>query len=182
MNVLIELIPILFFFAAYKLWGIYAATGAAIVASLLQLAWTYHRTRTLDKVQIGVAGMILVFGGATLLLQDPTFIKLKPTAVYLLLALVFLGSLLTKTNLIEAMMGRAEIKLPPHASRRLCWVWGGFFVTMAGANLFVAFNYPEEVWVDFKVFGMTGLTLVFAVAQAFYVARHTQEEPESQGS
>jgi len=121
-------------------------------------------------------GLLVVFGGLTLLLRDPVFIKWKPTVVNWLFAIVFLGSqFIGKKSMVERMMSHA-IDLPAVIWTRLNVSWGVFFLASGILNLYVAFNYAEETWVNFKLFGMLGLTVVFVILQSFYMARHIQDQ------
>jgi intracellular septation protein len=176
MKLLFDLFPVVLFFVAYKASGIYVATAVAIVASIAQIGWLLVRGRRVEGMQWTSLAIIVLFGGMTLLLQDETFIKWKPTVLYGLFALVLGGAqLLFRRNLIRSAMGR-QISLPEPVWSRLNLLWSLFFVVMAGLNLFVAYRFPTDVWVDFKLFGTTGLTLAFVLVQALYVGRHVQEE------
>lgn len=172
MKFLFDLLPVLLFFIAYKLDGIYVATAVLIVTSLAQVAWLWFRHRRIEKMPLITALLVLLLGGATLLLHDETFVKWKPTVVNWLFALAFLGSqFIGGKTLIERMMGGA-IDLPAEIWSRLNTLWVAFFALMGVANLYVAFNFATDTWVNFKLFGMLGLTLVFVVLQSFYLARH----------
>lgn len=172
MKFLFDLFPVLLFFIAYKLDGIYVATAVLIVTSLAQVAWLWFRHRRIEKMPLITALLVLVLGGATLLLHDETFVKWKPTVVNWLFALAFLGSqFIGDKTLIERMMSGA-IDLSAEIWSRLNTLWVAFFALMGVANLYVAFNFATDTWVNFKLFGMLGLTLVFVVLQSFYLARH----------
>jgi intracellular septation protein len=120
-------------------------------------------------------GVITVFGGATLLLHDETFIKWKPTVLYWLFGVTLLtGEFVFRKNLIKAMMGK-QMTLPDAVWRKLLLSWTGFFSVMGVLNLYVAFNYSTETWVNFKLFGGMGLMLVFAVLQALMLAKHMDD-------
>jgi intracellular septation protein len=175
MKFLFDLLPVLLFFVAYKLDGIYVATAVLIVASLAQVAWLWFRHRRVEKMPLITALLVLVLGGATLLLHDETFVKWKPTVVNWVFALVFLGSqFIGGKTLIERMMSGA-IDLPAEIWSRLNTLWVAFFALIGVANLYVAFNFDTDTWVNFKLFGMLGLTLVFVVLQSFYLARHLKK-------
>ncbi len=178
MKILADLFPVILFFAAYKFAGIYTATAAAIGASVVQVAWNRWRHGKVETLQWATLGLILLFGGLTLLLHDPVFIKWKPTVVNWLFAAAFLGSaLFMERSFLQRLMDQA-VSLPDSAWRRLNLAWVGFFLFLGAANLYVAFHFPEETWVNFKLFGMMGLTIVFLVAQGFYLARHMELEEE----
>jgi intracellular septation protein len=185
MKFLYDLLPLLLFFAAYKYYDIYVATGVAIVASIVQVAGYWWKHRRFETMQIVTLGVIVVFGGMTLLLQDDTFIKWKPTLVYWILAALILGShLIGKRTLMGRLLG-SQVHLPEALWRRLNLSWGVFFVVVGALNLYVAFFYGTEldaatrqnIWVNFKVFGLMGLTLLFIVVQAIFMARHMQDKP-----
>jgi len=175
MKFLFDLLPVVLFFIAYKLDGIYVATAVLIVTSLAQVAWLWFRHGRVERMPLITALLVLLLGGATLLLHDETFVKWKPTVVNWLFALVFLGSqFIGGKTLVERMMASA-IDLPAEIWSRLNSLWVAFFALMGAANLYVAFNFTTDIWVDFKLFGMLGLTLVFVVLQSFYLARYLKK-------
>ena len=181
MKLLYDFFPILLFFVAYKLYGIYAATATAIVATFIQVGLFWLKNRRVEKMHVITLAIIIVFGGATLLLRDPVFIKWKPTVAYWLFALTFLGSqFIGERCIIERMMGHAI-----HTTRtvwtRLNLAWVAFFIAMGFVNLYVAYNYAEATWVNFKLFGLMGLTLVFVVGQGLVLARYVHEQPDAEG-
>ncbi len=176
MKLLFDLFPVILFFVAYKMADIYVATAVAIAAGFVQVGYSYLRHRKVETMHWVTLGLLVVFGGMTLLLRDPTFIKWKPSVVNWLFALAFLGSsLFMERNLLQRSMEHA-IKLPSHIWTRLNLAWVTFFILMGLLNLYVAYNFEEDIWVDFKLFGMMGLTLLFLLAQGFYLSRHMQGE------
>ena len=176
MKILFDLLPILLFFIAFKVSGIYVATGVAIVATAALIGWTWLKTRKVDPMQWVSLGLIVVFGGATIWLQDETFIKWKPTILYWLFAIVFLVSnQFMNKNLVRSMMGH-QVDLPPAMWSRLNTLWIGFFAIMGGLNLAVAYNFDTDTWVSFKLFGGMGLMLLFVLAQGLYMAKHLPKE------
>ena len=180
MKFLFDLFPVIVFFTAFKLADIYVATAAAIVATVLQVGWLKLRRKPVDKMLWASLGIIVVFGGATLLLQDETFIKWKPTVLYWLFSIVLaVSALFFRHNLIRAML-ETQIQLPDPIWAKLNWIWVGFFVFMGVANLYVALSFSTDAWVNFKLFGGTGLMLLFMVAQVFFLARHMQDEGKKQ--
>ena len=177
MKFLFDLFPVILFFAAFKVWGIYAATGVAIAATVVQIGWCWLRHRKVDAMQWVSLAIIVVFGGATLALQDETFIKWKPTVLYWLFAVVLMGSAIGwRRNLIRAMMEKS-VGLPDHIWSRLNAAWAGFFALMGVLNLYVAFQFSTDTWVNFKLFGSMGLMVVFIVAQSIWLSRHMHETP-----
>jgi len=176
MKFLFDIFPVLLFFAAYKAADIYIATAVAIAATFAQIGWVWFRHRKVETMLWVSLAIIVVFGGATLLLRDETFIKWKPTVLYWLFgATLLIAELGFGKNLIRAMMG-AQIELPEPVWSKLNWSWVGFFVVMGILNLYVAYNFTTDTWVDFKLFGGTGLMLVFVLIQAFTLAKHVQDK------
>jgi intracellular septation protein len=176
MKFLFDLLPVVLFFAAFKLWDIYVATAVAIAATFVQVGWLKLTKRRVEPMLWASLGIIAVFGGATLLLQDETFIKWKPTVLYWLLGAVLAGAaLLFRRNLIRSMLSE-QMQLPETVWSRLNWSWIGFFAFMGGANLYVAYNYSTDLWVNFKLFGGMGLMLVFVVVQALFLAKYVEEK------
>ena len=179
MKFLFDLFPIILFFATYKFAGIYAATAVAIAATLVQVGWVKFRHGKVDTMLWISLGLIVFFGGATLLLRDPTFIKWKPTVLYWLFAAVLLVSAtVLRKNLIRKML-EVQVTLPDPLWGRLNLAWVAFFALMGAANLHVAFTYSEETWVNFKLFGGMGLMLAFIVAQGMFLARYVEEKEGS---
>jgi intracellular septation protein len=176
MKFLFDLFPIILFFAAFKLFDIYTATAAAIVATFLQIGWLKWRRKKVDTMMWVSLAIIVVFGGATLALHDETFIKWKPTVLYWLFGTVIAAAeLLFRRNLIRAMLGE-QVRMPDGAWTRLNWSWAGFFAFMGAANLYVAHNFSTDTWVNFKLFGGMGLMLAFVVLQALILARYIEEK------
>ncbi|MCL4315691.1 MAG: septation protein A [Gammaproteobacteria bacterium] len=174
MKFLFDFFPIILFFAAYKAYGIYIATGVAIAASFIQVGLFWHKHRRFENMQLISLGLIAVFGGVTLLLHDEIFIKWKPTVLNWLLAAAFLGSqFIGGKNFVQRMMG-AAIVLPVVIWRRLNLAWVIFFAMLGAANLYVVYHFDTDTWVDFKLFGMLGLTFAFVIAQSLYIARYAK--------
>ena len=177
MKFLFDLFPVILFFVAFKVQGIYAATAVAIAASFAQIGWLWLRRRKVDAMLWVSLAIIVVFGGATLLLHDETFIKWKPTVLYWMFALVLsVSAVFFRKNLIRTMMGE-QIQLPDPAWNKLNFSWAGFFACMGFLNLYVAFNYSTDTWVNFKLFGGMGLMLAFVIGQGFFLAKYV--EPKS---
>jgi len=179
MKFLFDLFPILLFFVAYKLFDIYAATSVAIAATLLQIGWLKWKKRKVDAMMWVTLAIITVFGGATLALHDETFIKWKPTVLYWMFAVVMSGAeLLFGRNLIRTMM-KDQVQMPDSVWTRLNFSWIGFFAFMGAANLYVAYNFSTDAWVNFKLFGGMGLMLIFVVIQGLFLVRYIEEKKES---
>jgi len=175
MKFLFDLLPVVLFFVAFKLADIYVATGVAIATTVLQVAWLKLRRQAVPGMLWASLAIIAVFGGATLALQDETFIKWKPTVLYWLFGAVLAGSALMRRNLIKSVLSQ-EMQLPEAVWSRLNLAWIVFFVFMGAANLYVAFNYPTDLWVNFKLFGGMGLMLLFVVGQALVLARYVEDK------
>lgn len=183
MKFLIDFFPVVAFFIAFyvpedRSQGIYVATAVAIAASFVQVAVWWLLTRRFEKMHLITLGILVALGTATLLLHDERFIKWKPTAVYWLFAIVLLGSQwLSHKNIVQRMMEHA-VTLPPNAWYNLNISWAVFFLFSGTANLYVAYNFSDEIWVNFKLFGILGLTLLFAIGQGFYMNKYISEEEE----
>jgi intracellular septation protein len=176
MKFLFDLFPLILFFAAWSFYDIFIATGAAIAATIVQVAWSWLRHRRVDKMLWVTLVIMVVFGGATLISRDPTFIKLKPTVLYwVFAAALVISQVFFRKNLIRLMMEK-QVALPEPVWIKLSASWIGFFVGMGILNLYVAYTYSEAIWVKFKVFGGIGLMLVFMVLQALMLARHIEDK------
>jgi intracellular septation protein len=175
MQLLFDFFPLLLFFAAYWWQGIYFATGVAIVASIAQIAWLHWKHGRAGIPQWLSLVIIVVFGGATLILQDKTFILWKPTVLYGLFGTILaVGKLGFGRDLLQHVM--KGIVLPPPVWTQLTWAWVAFFAFMGVANWYVAFHYSEQTWVLYKVWGGIGLFFVFALAQGLWLSRHMPQE------
>lgn len=176
MKFLFDTFPVILFFAAFKLYDIYVATAVAMAASIVQIGWVWLRHRKVDKMLWVSLGVILVFGSATLLLQDEMFIKWKPTVLYWLFAgTLAIAAAWFKKNLIRSMLGE-QVTMPDSVWTKLLVSWIGFFAFMGVLNLLVAYNFSTDDWVNFKLFGGIGLMLVFVVLQALLLARYVEEK------
>ena len=176
MQLLADYFPLILFFIAFKWQGIYFATGVAILASIVQIAFLRWRRGRVAVVNWLSLAIIVVFGGATLILQDDAYIKWKPTVLYALFGAILAGGrLFFGRNLLSHLM--TGISLPAAVWSRLTWSWVAFFAFMAVANWYVAFNYSTDTWVNFKVWGGIGLFLTFALLQGLFLSRHLVEEP-----
>jgi intracellular septation protein len=200
MKFLFDLFPVILFFVAFKIAGtnesiahdlatrllgagiapnqapILIATAVAIIATFGQIAWIRLRRRKVDAMLWVSLAIISVFGGATLYLHDETFIKWKPSVLYWLFACVLGASeLLFHKNLIRKMMGE-QIQLPDPAWKKLNFSWIGFFACMGFLNLYVAFNFSTDTWVNFKLFGGMGLMLAFVIGQGLFLAKYVEQK------
>ena len=178
MKFLFDLFPVILFFAAFKIFDIYIATGVVIAATMAQIGWVWHRHGKVDTMLWVSLGLVVVFGGATLILHDETFIKWKPTILYWLFAVTLLGSAqFFGKNLIRAMLEK-QVELPATLWSRLNFAWIGFFAVMGVVNLWVAFNFSTDTWVSFKLFGGMGLMIVFIILQGVVLARYLPDEKD----
>lgn len=179
MKFLFDLFPVILFFIGFKFAGIYVATGIAIAATCAQIGWLVLKKRKIDTMLWASLAIVSIFGGATLLLHDETFIKWKPTVLYWMFAVILLFSAtVLKKNLIRAML-EAQVSLPETLWARLNAAWVGFFSFMGVANLYVAFFYAKDdtaLWVNFKLFGGMGLMLAFIVGQSIFLAKYIEEK------
>lgn len=181
MKMLIDFLPIVIFFIVYKLTDdLILATAVLIPATMLQMAYTWFTTKKVEKMQLVTLVLVVVLGGLTVALQDGQFIKWKPTIVNWLFSLAFLGSqFIGQKPIVQRLMGKS-VELPSEVWRKLNVAWVVFFAAMGGINLYVAFNYSESTWVDFKLFGMLGLTFVFIIAQGLYMSRFMPKDMEKE--
>ena len=179
MKLLVDFLPIVIFFVVYKMTNdLILATAILIPATMLQMGYTWLTTKKIEKMQLVTLIMVVVLGGLTVALQDGQFIKWKPTIVNWLFGLAFLGSqFIGKKPVVQRLMEKG-IQLPSRIWRQLNFAWFVFFAAMGSLNLYVAFNYSEATWVDFKLFGMLGLTFVFILAQGIYMSRFMPKDNE----
>ena len=178
MKLLIDFLPIAVFFVAFKLFDIWVATGVAIAATVAQIAWLRWSTGKVEPMQWLSLAVIVLFGGATLLAHNESFIKWKPTVLYWLMGgALFIGQLVFRRNLLKTLMG-AQMALPESAWRVMNWSWIAFFAVVGVVNLWVAFNFDTDTWVNFKLFGGLGLMVAFVLAQAVYLSRFMKAEAE----
>jgi intracellular septation protein len=202
MKFLFDLLPVILFFVAFKVAGnntdgaasvvtsllgadiapaqapILLATAVAIVATFLQVAWLLVRGKKVDTMLWISLAIIVVFGGATLLLHDETFIKWKPTVLYWLFAAILLGGkLMFRRNLIKAMMEK-QLVVPEPVWDKLNVSWIAFFSVMGLVNLYFAFTFSTETWVNFKLFGAFGLMLLFVIVQGVWLHKYVEQKEE----
>lgn len=203
MKFLFDLFPVILFFAVFKLAGsspdaaqtfatalsyqadpmhlpVLLATAAAIIATVGQIIWVKLRHGKVDTMLWVSFAIIVFFGGATLLLHDEGFIKLKPTALYWLFALVLLVSnVFFKKNLIRSLM-QEKMSMPEPIWNRLNLSWSGFFIVLGILNLYVAWNFPIDTWVNFKLFGTTGIMFIFVILQVLWVSKYIEADKKEQ--
>ena len=186
MKLLFDFFPLVLFFIVYKIWGIYVATGVLIVGSLFQMAYMWFKYKRIEPMHAITFVLVLVFGGLTIILHDVMFLKWKVSIVNWLFAIAFLLSrFFMKKTLIEHLFnmsakGKTEDHNPLHhipktVMHKLNWMWTGFFFILGALNLFVVYHFSTSVWVDFKVFGIMGLTVIFIIIQTFYLMKEIKK-------
>ncbi|AHK15481.1 MULTISPECIES: septation protein A [Thalassolituus] len=201
MKLLIDFLPIVIFFLVYKfapetvelvtpfigsenadilgsLDPIILATAVLIPATIMQIAYTVYKTGHVEKMQLVTLALVIVLGGLTVAFKNKEFIQWKPTIVNWLFAAAFLFSqLFTEKSILERMMG-GNMSLPPELWVRLNYAWVLFFFFSGAANLYVAAHFSEDTWVNFKLFGLLGLTILFIVGQSLFLYRYINHEDE----
>ena len=181
MRVLIDFVPILLFFGAYKFYDIYAATTVLMVGTVIQTALIYRMERKVTGLQKATLLLILVFGALTLWLHDDRFIKWKPTVLYAAIAIgLTLAVWVFKKSFLKLMLG-SQLELPDRVWMRLNIAWIVYCVFMAAINTYVAAFFSTDAWVDFKIWGYA-FPIAFLVAQGFYIAPHLKSDEPKAGS
>ncbi|WP_260259213.1 septation protein A [Vibrio intestinalis] len=175
MKQLLDFLPLIVFFALYKLQNIYVATGALIVATAIQIAVTYLVYKKVEKMQLITFVMVAIFGGMTIFLHDDNFIKWKVTIVYAVFAIGLAVSHLMGRSAIKGMLSK-ELTLPDSVWAKVTWAWVLFFSFCAALNVYVAFELPLDVWVNFKVFGLLAATFGFTLLTGIYIYKQTPNE------
>jgi intracellular septation protein len=161
-----------------KLAPVLLATVVVILATFAQIGWLMARRKKIDTMLWVSLGLITLLGGATIWFQNETFIKWKPSVLYWVMGTAFwLSQAVWRKNLLQVLMG-GQLELPPAIWRNLNFMWIGFFAFMGLLNLYVAYSFSTETWVEFKLFGGVGLMLAFTVAQGLYLSRHLKAEDE----
>lgn len=172
MKQLLDFLPLVVFFIFYKLYNIYVASGALIAATALALVAGWIIYRRVEKMALVTFAIVTLFGSLTLVFHNDDFIKWKVTVIYSIFALALLYSqFFMKKTLIQTMLGK-ELVLPSPVWRKLNSAWALFFILCGLVNIYIAFWLPQSVWVNFKVFGLTILTLVFTLLSGIYIWRH----------
>jgi intracellular septation protein len=176
MKLFFDFFPIIIFFVTYKYFGIYYATATAMLCSIMQVAFFWFKHRRCEIMHIITLFSILILGTATLLSHNEMFIKWKPTALYWCFAILFIGSqLFGEKTLIQRLMDE-KVTLPQKTWSQLNLSWVLFFCLMGCVNLYVAYHFNTNTWVNFKLFGILGSTIVFGVLQALYIARNVPNQ------
>jgi intracellular septation protein len=174
-KLLIDFFPLLVFFIAFRVGDIFTATAAAIGATFIQMGYLKLSKTPIEPLHWLGLGVVIVFGGLTLYLRDETFIKWKPTIYnWVFASVMIIGKLVMKRNLLKSLL-KSQLELPDHAWDRLIWMWSAFFIFMGALNLFIAYRFPTEQWVNFKVWWSMGLWLLFSIAQGVYMSKHMKQ-------
>lgn len=174
MKLLFDFFPVLLFFIAYKFGGIYVATMVAVLASCIQVAYSWIKQRRMESMQLFTLVLILLLGGATLFLQNEIFIKWKPSVVNWAFAILFIGSEFIGGKPLIQRFIESNLQLSTPVWLRLNRSWTVFFTLSGLLNLYVVYHFDTDTWVNFKLFGMVGLTLGFVVLQAVYLAKYVK--------
>jgi intracellular septation protein len=178
---LIDFIPVLLFLAAFKLYGIYVATSVGIVATAVQVLLTRILRHKFDKQQLVTLVVFVIFGGMTLYFHNPIFVKWKPSIVFWIFGAALIISQFFKKPIIQAMLeglladSQSKIAVPTGVWKRLNLAWALFFLTLGTVNIYVAYKFSTEAWVNFKVYGILSLIMLFSFIQAFFLARYLSE-------
>lgn len=180
MKQLLDFIPLIIFFALFKFYDIYVATGALIAATAVQVAVTYFMFKKVEKMQLITFALVAVFGGMTIFLHDDNFIKWKVTIVYVIFALGLAISHLVGKSAIKGMLGK-EITLPEAVWAKVNWAWVAFFSVCAVLNIYIAYQLPLDVWVNFKVFGLLAATFTYTLLTGIYIYKHLPKEQKNSG-
>jgi intracellular septation protein len=175
MQLIYEIFPVFLFFLAFKFYGIYVATVVGIVTTFLQVIFSRIWMKKWDKKQLITLGVFLIFGGMTLYFHDPIFVKWKPTVIFWLFAIsILLTHFFTQKPLMQRLMENMlqdKGQIPLHVWKRLNLIWAVFFIALGAVNLYVAYSYNNDIWVNFKFYGVTIALFLFSIAQALYLSR-----------
>jgi intracellular septation protein len=169
MQLLFDFFPIVAFYIAFQIGGIFVATGTLIVAVIVQISIQWLRHRKVSRMALISAVLVLVFGGLTLWVHDEVFIKWKVTVLMSLFAVAFfLSHFVGEKPLVQRMVGDT-FELTRRQWLQLSWIWIGYFALLATANLYVAYNYDTRIWVNFKLYGTLGITVAFMAFQMYWL-------------
>jgi intracellular septation protein len=179
MRVLYDIFPTFLFFLVFKYAGIYAATWAGIIVTVIQVGISRLWLKKWDRAQLITLAVFSFFGGMTLYFHNPIFVKWKPTIIFWIFALCFLGSRLTRQPLIQRLMQRmlADVVIPYVVWQRLNLLWASFFMLLGSVNLYIAYHWSNEAWVNFKFYGITGALFGVSFLQAIYLSQYMRAMP-----
>lgn len=189
-NFLVDLLPVLLFFIVFKYQGIYAATWVGIITTLFQVGVSRLWYKRWDKMQLVTLVVFVIFGGMTLYFHNPIFVKWKPTLVFWIFAFVlFCSHFIGKKPMIQRFLEGAlnssqpagQLLIPASAGKKLNIAWTLFFIILGAVNLYVAYHFDDNVWVNFKLYGITSITLLFSVLQTVFLLRFVKVEQGKDG-
>jgi len=185
MKLLYDFFPAILFYIAYKFYGIFVATGVLIVASAVQVGYLWIRHRRVETMHVITFILVLIFGGTTIILHDAIFLKWKVSIINWLFGLAFLASeIFMKKTLVQWLIeegnkhhksAQKQFDLPKNVWRKLNAMWAGYFLLIGFVNIYIVYQYSTRIWVDFKVFGMLGMTIVFILLQTWYLYKHLKK-------
>lgn len=179
MNALLDAIPALLFVGVYFGYGLYPATAVLIAACIALAAFTWIRSGKMPKMQVAVAVLVTVLGGLTLWLHNPTFVKLKPTAIYAAFGIVLLSSHFIGDKVLLQRLPQQIVSMPDPVWRRVNAAWGIYYLVLGAINFYIAQNYSESTWVKWKFISFTVLPILFLLAHGPFLSRYlvTEEAP-----
>lgn len=175
---LFEFFPIILFFIAFKLYDIYVATAVVIAATIVLVGYTWFRYRKVETMQWITLALVVVMGGATLILHDEQFVKWKLSIIEWLFGLVFLGSQFVGEKPVVERMMSSSLSLPAKIWKRLNLMWASFFISVGFLNFYVMYHYNTEDWVTFKTFGVPSLMVIFIVLQMIFLYKYLPDNEE----
>ena len=175
MKILFDFFPVLVFFLAYKSFDIYVATLMLMVMTYLQILGIWLKKKQIETTYKMMAVLITIFGSLTLILHNELYIKWKPTVINWMFAIIFLASNWIGEKTVLERLLEQKVTLPQLVWRKLNFMWIAFFAGMGFINLYVAYQYTTDVWVNFKLFGVLGFTLAFSLLQGLYLAKYIEE-------
>jgi len=175
MKTFLELFPLAIFFIIYKLFDIYYATGALMLSTLAQVIILYAIYKKVKKQNLITLSLIMILGSCTILLQSDEFIKWKVTIINYLFALIIIASQLLNKPILKSMLGY-ELSIADSIMKKFSYSWAGFFIFCGTLNIYIANNMSQDAWVNFKVFGLLGLTTIFSIASIFYILRNNNKK------
>lgn len=172
---LIDLVPVLLFFIVFKLYGIYVATAVGIISTAVQVVVTFIWKKRFDRQQLLTLVVFVIFGGMTLYFHNPLFVKWKPTVVFWIMGLAFfLSRYIGEKTIVQRMLekGLDGVTLSKHIWQKLNGLWVSFFLSVGGVNILVAYHFSTDAWVNFKLYGISSLLLLFCIFQAIFLSRY----------
>ena len=176
MKFLLDFFPAILFFISFKLWGIYPSIAVLMASSFAQIAFFWFKYRRIEPSHLIAFAIVIILGSASLIFRNPIFILWKPTIVFWTFAIIFLAfKIHKKKTVLEAMLGQ-KMSLPQAKWNVLNKIWTFFFITVGGVNIYVAYHFKLETWVNFKVFGVLALTIIFIVIQSIYISKNALVE------